>query len=428
MRNLSICKAGFILMLVAAIGFMGPSMAIAADKIKLGVVYPITGPLTNTGKLYVEAYRLYVDMINNSYDIDSPGNIIRSKGLPNLGGAQVELAIADSEGKPDVGRSEAERLITVEKVDVMMGAFQSAVTDTTSQVTERYGMPYVNPASSSPKLTNRGFKWFFRTGPDEWSYVGSIMDFLKQFSERHRDLTIKNIAVVTEDTLWGQDSTMVVKERAPKLGFNVVVEISYPHEATDVEAEVLRVKRANPDVIIMASYIADALLFQKNFKKYDVSVPIVANGTGHIRPQFVQTLGSDVNYVMARQTWADIIIEGNPIAKQVNQALKSRYGAGSGLTDIAARTYVGFMTLMDAINRAGSKDPRAIQKALTETDIPGNFLALPWDGVKFDPKTHQNIYSRVMIIQYQNKVQKVVWPWSMAEAEVVWKLPPWDKR
>lgn len=83
---------------------------------------------------------------------------------------------------------------------------------------------------------------------------------------------------------------------------------------------------------------------------------------------------------------------------------------------------------MDAINRAGSKDPRAIQKALTETDIPGNFLALPWDGVKFDPKTHQNIYSRVMIIQYQNKVQKVVWPWSMAEAEVMWKLPPWDKR
>ncbi len=421
-------RLGLALIVLAAVLFMVSSGAMAAEKIKLGIIYPITGPLTETGKLYVDAYKLYVDMVNNSYDIDSPGDIIRSKGMPNLGGAEVELVIADTEGKPDVGRSEAERLITVEKVDVMMGAFQSAVTDTTSQVSERYGIPYVNPASSSPKLTNRGFKWFFRTGPDEWSYVGSLMDFLKEFADKHKDLKIKTIAIVAEDTLWGQDSAMVVKNKAPKLGFEVVTNIAYPHEATDVEAEVLRVKRANPDVIIMASYIADALLFQKKFKKYDVTAPILANGTGHIRPQFVQTLGADVNYVMARQTWADVIIKGNPIAQKIHDVLKKTYGETSGLSDIAARTYIGFMTLMEAINRAGSKSPEAIQKALTETDIPGKLLSLPWDGVKFDAKTHQNIYSRVMMIQYHNKVQKVVWPWNMAETEVVWKLPPWSQR
>ena len=419
-------KLAFIL--VTAVLFTVTSAAMAAEKVKLGIVYPITGPLTETGKLYVDAYKLYVNMINNSYDIDSPGDIIRSKGLPNLGGANVEIVIADTEGKPDIGRSETERLVTVEKVDLVMGAFQSAVTDTTSQVTERYGIPYVNPASSSPKLTNRGFKWFFRTGPDEWSYVGSIMDFLKEFSEKHKDLQIKTIGIVAEDTLWGQDSAMVVKKKAPELGFEVVLDIAYPHEATDVEAEVLRVKRANPDVLIMASYIADALLFQKNYKKYDVNIPILANGTGHIRPQFVQTLGSDVNYVMARQTWADVIIKGNPIAQKVNAELKKAYGEASGLSDIAARTYIGFMTLMDAVNRAGSKEPAAVQKALMETNIPGKLLALPWDGVKFDAKTHQNIYSRVMIIQYQDQVQKVIWPWNMAETEVVWKLPPWSQR
>jgi branched-chain amino acid transport system substrate-binding protein len=419
-------KLAFIL--VTAVLFTVTSTAMAAEKIKLGIVYPITGPLTETGKLYVDAYKLYVNMINNSYDIDSPGDIIRSKGLPNLGGANVELVIADTEGKPDIGRSETERLVTVEKVDLVMGAFQSAVTDTTSQVTERYGIPYVNPASSSPKLTNRGFKWFFRTGPDEWSYVGSIMDFLKEFSEKHKDLQIKTIGIVAEDTLWGQDSAMVVKKKAPELGFEVVLDIAYPHEATDVEAEVLRVKRANPDVLIMASYIADALLFQKNYKKYDVNIPILANGTGHIRPQFVQTLGSDVNYVMARQTWADVIIKGNPIAQKVHAELKKAYGEASGLSDIAARTYIGFMTLMDAVNRAGSKEPAAVQKALMETNIPGKLLALPWDGVKFDAETHQNIYSRVMIIQYQDQVQKVIWPWNMAETEVVWKLPPWSQR
>jgi len=427
MRKRGATFVAAVFVMVAVFGFFSVSEG-APAKIRLGIIYPITGPLSATGKLYVQAYRLYADLINNSYDIESPGGIIRSEGLANLGGAKVELVIADSEGKPDVGRSEAERLITVEKVDVLMGAFQSAVTDTSSRVAEHYGMPYLNPASSSPKLTNRGFKWFFRTGPDEWAYVGSMMEFLKDLSDRREDIDIKTIAVVAEDTLWGQDTAMVVRKKAPELGFEVAVEIAYPHEATDVDAEVLRVKRANPDVIIMASYIADAILFEKTYKKYDVNIPIVANGTGHVKPAFLQNLGSDVNYVLSRQTWANIIIESNPIARKINGLLVERYGAEAGLTDTSARTYIGFMTFMDAINRAGSTDPKPIRKALIETDIPGKLLALPWDGVKFDPKTHQNIYGRVMMIQYLGEKQRVVWPWDMAEAQVTWEMPPWSKR
>jgi branched-chain amino acid transport system substrate-binding protein len=399
----------------------------APQKIRLGLIYPITGPLAATGKMYVDAFKLYADLINNVYDIDSPGDIIRSKGLPGFGGAQVELVIADSEGKPDVGRSEAERLITVEKVDFLMGAYQSAVTETSSQVAEQYGIVYLNPASSSPKLTNRGFKWFFRTGPDEWSYVGSMIQFLKDLKDNNPDYKIKKVAVVAEDTLWGQDTAMVVKKRAPELGFEVVVEVTYPHEATNVEAEVLKVKQANPDVIVMASYDPDAILFQKAYKRYDVNIPILANGTGHDKPGFVQALGMDANYVMTRQTWGGVIIQKNAIAKKINELLIARYGAGSGINDIAARVYIGFITLMDAINRAGSKEPEAVRKALLETDIPGKLLALPWEGVKFDPQTHQNRYTKVLVTQYQDQAQKVIWPWDMAETKVVWNLPPWSK-
>ena len=431
MRKRMIILASVGLMFVA-VGMMvlGPISKSegAPQKIRLGLVYPITGPLAATGKIYVDAFKLYADLINNSYDIDSPGDIIRSKGLPRLGGAQIELVIADSEGKPDVGRSEAERLITLERVDVLMGAYQSAVTETSSQVAEQYGIVYLNPASSSPKLTNRGFKWFFRTGPDEWSYVGSMVQFLKDLKNRNPDYKIKRIAVVAEDTLWGQDTAMVVKKKAPELGFEVVLEVTYPHEATDVEAEVLKVKRANPEVIVMASYDPDAILFQKTYKKYDVNSPILANGTGHDKPGFVQNLGVDANYVMTRQTWGGVIIQKNLIAKKVNEMLISRYGAGSGINDIAARVYIGFITLMDAINRAGSKEPEAIRQALLKTDIPGKLLALPWEGVKFDPQTHQNMYTKVLVTQYQDKAQKVIWPWDMAETKVVWNLPPWSKR
>ena len=415
--------------MILPLGYIAQAIGQQTTKeVKIGAVYPITGPLASTGALYVKAYTLCADLINNSYNIDSPGDIIRSKGLPNLDGAKVRMIFGDSEGKPDIGRSEAERLISIKKVDVLMGAFQSAVTATTSQVTEQYSIPYVNPASSSPTLTQRGFKWFFRTGPDEWAYVGSIMHFLKDLNDTRDDIDIRTIATVCENTLWGEDSAKVVREMAPELGFKVVVDIAYPHEATDVDAEVLKVKRANPDVIIMASYIADAVLFQKTYKKYGANVPIIGNGTGHQKPAFVLNLGADVDYVMSRQTWADSIIGRNPVAKKVNDLLVEKYGKEARLTDTSARTYIGFMTLMDAINRAGSTKPDAIRRALLKTDIPGNLLALPWDGVKFDSKTHQNIYSRVMMIQYQDQVQKVVWPWELAEAKVIWHLPSWSER
>ena len=107
--------------------------------------------------------------------------------------------------------------------------------------------------------------------------------------------------------------------------------------------------------------------------------------------------------------------------------LIARYGAGSGINDIAARVYIGFITLVDAINRAGSKEPEAVRQALLKTDIPGKLLALPWEGVKFDPQTHQNMYTKVLITQYQDQAQKVIWPWNMAETKAVWNLPPWSK-
>jgi len=91
------------------------------------------------------------------------------------------------------------------------------------------------------------------------------------------------------------------------------------------------------------------------------------------------------------------------------------------------RTYIAFMSLIDAINRAGSTDPEAIRQALVETDIPGNLLALPWEGVKFD-ENGQNIYGRAIITQWQNQRLVAVWPWEIAEEKVVWHLPPWSER
>ncbi|HXW69191.1 MAG TPA: ABC transporter substrate-binding protein, partial [Dissulfurispiraceae bacterium] len=101
--------------------------------IKIGAVYPLTGNIASTGLDCKRGVDLAVDIINGKYDLDLP--LARSEGLPNLGGAKIEIVYADTKGDPKNGMSEAERLITSENVVAMLGAYQSAVTKTASQIT-----------------------------------------------------------------------------------------------------------------------------------------------------------------------------------------------------------------------------------------------------------------------------------------------------
>lgn len=419
-------KRIIIFLVLMALTLTLSSPGFAADKeVKIGVMWPLTGSIAYLGNMLKSVTDLCADLVNNSYDIDSPGDIIRSKGLPNLGGAKVVLVYADNEGKPDVGRAQAERLITVEKVHALLGSEMSANTLTESAVAERYKIPMINGTSTSPTLTARGFKYFFRTTPHAEGFVGAILEFLKDLN-KSGDINIKKIGVVCEDTQWGQDAAKVIRKRAPKFGFEIVVDIAYPHEATDVEAEVLRVKKANPDVIFHSSYDNDAILFQKRYKKYDVNIPIVGNGSGHVDQIFADTLGRDTDYVMTRDLWSASMLETIPLAANLHKMLLDR-GVKEGMGEEQGRTFIAFLALVDAINRAGSTDLEAIRQALTKTDIPGRYLALPWQGVKFD-ENGQNIYGNPIITQWKDGKLKAVWPKQIAEAKIVWHLPPWSKR
>jgi len=101
---------------------------------------------------------------------------------------------------------QAERLITQEKVAAIIGAYFSNVTATASQVAERYGVPFLNPESSSATLTQRGFKWFFRTTPHDDLFVHNFFDFLKAV-ETKKGIKPKRIALMNENTLWGTETT-----------------------------------------------------------------------------------------------------------------------------------------------------------------------------------------------------------------------------
>jgi branched-chain amino acid transport system substrate-binding protein len=399
--------------------------AYAQQEIKIGVIYPLTGAAASTGAEMKNALELAADVINNGAKGIPNLPFSAGGGLPNLKGAKIKLIFADHQGNPQVGATEAERLISQEKVVALVGAYFSNVTATASQVSERYKIPFVNPESSSATLTQRNFKWFFRTTPHDDLFVHNFFEFFKDL-EAKKGIKVKQLGTFNENTLWGNETTKLETKLAQEMGYNLVKNITYPAKSTQLTSEVQTLKAANPQVVMQSSYLGDAILSMKSYKELGFSPEmILANNAGFTDTEFRRTLGKDADYVITREVWSPDLAKNNPLIKQVNDLFNSRYKID--FTGNSSRTFTGLMALADAINRAGSTEPEAIRKALTETDIPGNKLIMPWKGIKFDA-TGQNTLGSGILVQIIDGKYNTVWPFDMATKDVVWPMPKWDQR
>ncbi len=398
----------------------------AAPDVKIGVIYPMSGPLAQLGLDHKHAIELVMDIVNTGKYKNWNVPLSKGGGLPKLGGAKVTAVFADHQGKPELGLSEAERMITQEKVIALFGCYHSSVTETASTVAERMKIPFLNAESSSPKLTQRGYKWFFRTSPHDETFSEGMFKALKDL-EKKRNMKIQTIALLYEDTLFGKDSSRIEKELAAKAGYKVVADIQYRQRATSLDSEVLKLKGANPDVVFPTSYTSDAILLCKTFKNLDYSPKaIMAQDAGHIDPSFAEALGKDADGICSRAEFSLDLIKFKPLLKEINDEYKRRTG-GRDFSGTSARCFVGFLTLCEAINRAGSTKPEAIQQALQKTNIPADQLITPWRGVKFD-QSGQNILVDALLIQYQNAQQRSVWPFNLAAVDMLYPIPKWSER
>jgi branched-chain amino acid transport system substrate-binding protein len=402
----------------------GGRPALAQEEIRIGVIYPLTGAAASTGLELKNALDLAADLINNgTKGLDLP--LTTTGGLPNLKGAKIRLIVGDHQGNPQTGATEAERLISQEKVVALVGCYFSNVTNTASQVAERNGIPFVNPESSSATLTQRGFKWFFRTTPHDELFVGNFFEFLKDV-EKKKGISVKRIALFNENTLFGTETTKIEEKLAGEQRYPIVEKIIYPAKSTQLTSEVQRIKAANPDLIMQSSYLGDAILSMKTYKELGVSPDaILANDAGFNDSEFLKALGKDGEYILSREVWALDLASKNPLIKQVNDLYFERYK--TNFNGNSARTFTGLMTLAEAINRAGSTQPEAIQKALAETNIPGSRLIMPWKGIKFDT-TGQNTLGTGIIVQVKDGKYATVWPFDMASKDIIWPMPKWEQR
>jgi len=396
----------------------------AEDEVVVGVIYPLSGPVAQVGIDAVAAVKTAVEIINEDVDLNVP--LGKGEGLPNLGGAKIKVIVADHQGKPDVGQGEAERMITQENVHALYGAYYSSVTAAGSQVAERHQVPWVNGESTSPKLTKRGFKWFFRTTPHDGEFTKLMFDFMEDF-KKEKGVDLDSVAIFHEDTLWGTDSGSVQEKLADQGGYKVASKISYRAKTTSLTSEVQRIKAADPDVFLPSSYTSDAMLFMRTAKELDYNPKLlIAQNAGYTDPTFLETMGSDAEGVITRSPFNTDLAKSIPLINDINERFK-KHSNGRDLSDVPVRAFTGFMALADAINRAGSTDPEAIRKALTETDIPPEQLIVPWRGIRFG-SDGQNELVRGILMQVQNGKYCTVYPFDLASCELVYPMPTWAEK
>jgi branched-chain amino acid transport system substrate-binding protein len=403
------------------------SAATAAQSsvIKIGSLFPLTGSLAPTGVASRDAVLLAVEIINGDYpDLNLP--LAAGEGLPNLGGAKVEVVFADHQMDPEKGASETERLITEEGIVAVVGAYASSVSATSSQVTERYGIPFVNDQSTSTALHTRGFKWYFRTTPHDGMFSEAIFQFLQDMRDT-KGVDISTVATIFENTQYGSGSSRSQNELAAQYGFEVVANVAYPSGTADMTAEVQSLKAANPDIVLPSSYVADAILMARTFEQLDFQPQaVVAQGVGFTEASFLETVGAQGEFILSREVFAADLAENKSIIKTVSDMFQERFG--HTMEGATARSFTATLVLADAINRAGSTEPEAIRQALLATDIPGDQLIMPWPGVKFDPETGQNIAGSGIVVQAQEGQYYTVWPFDLATKDVIWPFPGWGER
>jgi len=402
------------------------SGAPSAQEVKIGVCLPLSGPVSMLGLQCKTALELAADIVNNSKYKDLNVPLAGAGGIPNLKGAKVKLVFSDNQGKPELGLSETERLITQEKVVVATGCFNSSITETCSMVAERMHVPFVTFTATSPKLTQRGFEWFFRSTPTDEIFTGAMFEFLKAY-EQKKKIQFKTITLLYEDTLWGRDSCRLQKAFAAKAGYKVVADIAYRHAATSLIPEIMNVKAANADVFFPTSYVSDAILMYKTMKELNYNPPMVmSSGGGYTDDNFVKAVGKDIDGLCGREEFSLALAVKKPVIAQISKLYTER--SGRVLGGSAAREFTGLLALCDAINRAGSTDPEAIREAISKTDIPGEKLITPWRGIKFD-KTGTNILGDAIIVQYQDGGKPcLIYPFHLATKEATYPFPKWSER
>jgi branched-chain amino acid transport system substrate-binding protein len=403
----------------AGVGVMGfpARLRAQASSVKIGVVHPVTGPLAEPG----QACRLGAQMAAET--INAAG------GIKALGGAKLELILGDTQTKPDVGRTEAERVIN-QGAQLLMGSFDSGSTAAMVPVAQQRHVPFlVDIAAADPITANvakavkdgqQKVQYVYRNFPTGSSFGKKAVQYFAEIF-KEAGVSPKRVVLMYCNDLFGQNNAkgFQAAHAAAKPSWEIVDVIPWPEPPQDLSTEVSRAKAAKPDVIAPITRPASAQILLPEIRKQRVEIMgIVGPGSpGLYEAGQIAVLKEDLEYVLDNVPWANF---KNPRTRQVAGEYQKRSG-GKTFDTNSGYSYDGMLLIADFLERARSTDPDTIVAAIKKTHYTGGLMQ--YGGPIVFNEIGDNPNAITTMIQILGQKPVAVWPREAAVQKFVFPRP-----
>lgn len=373
--------------------------AVAQGKaVNVGVIMPLSGANAQFGINSRNGVELVADEIN------------AAGGIKALGGARINLVVADSTSNPTTAANVAQRLLTQNDVVAIIGAFASSLTIAISEVTERRGVPLFT-MSFSDQITSRGFENIFQVVAKA-SVLGKAQFDGTVAIAATAGQKLEKVAIMYEDTAYGTSQAGGLRAGAKAAGVEVVMDDAYPLGITDVTPLINKLRSSGAQAVFPVSYLNDSLQIIRSMRQQKVTIPAIGGAAGYVIPDFEKGLGE----------YAEGVLSISPANYDLDPALTDRFRKRYGyfMVHEALEHAVCMDVLAQALEKAKSTAPDDLRKVLHGTRFEGGWTkAMTGGAVQFD-KTGLNTLSVPVMVQWRNKELVTVWPSEYAKGKAVW--------
>lgn len=368
------------------------------NVVVMGGTLALSGRYAEPGGRYLNAFKLYVDQLNQR------GGLLDHK---------VELRILDDKSDTRTAIELYERLITQNKVDLVLGPYSSVITDAVANVMEVHKRPFIASGGAAKAIYQRGRKYVFS------NVITVAQNYQRGALEIAKEIGVKRIAIIGEGSMLPRQITEGALEWAKKLDLEVVFFQSYHKDEKDFSAVLKKIEDSGAEAILSDSYYADSVAQLRQMRELGINVKMFAGTVGPALPKFVTELGGTAEFVLGFSNWEPKPILGHPGLNEFITNYEGRYGVKPNYH--AARGYTSLQILEAAVKTAGSFDPEKLRSAMasvTVETVAG--LRMP------DAQGLSTIEG--LTFQIQNGQRVIVWPKRIAEAKYILPMPKWDER
>ena len=375
-------------LVLAAVVLAAPAAAQQAEPLKIGVIQPLSGPVAASGNYIRMGAEIARDWIN------AKGGVL---------GRQVQLLVEDNKSDPKEAATAAEKLIVKDKVPVIVGAWGSSMTLAAMPKLEEYGVPMVVETSSAATITKRGNPWVFRISPPSEMEALGLEKYLK-------DLGIKKADFLAVNTDWGRGAVTAFGDILKKSGSNVGAIEFMEQAATDMNAQITKIKADAADTLFLTTSVEQITLVLKQAQEQRLRAKVITTGGSSSPSQLVKQAGPAAEgtyHILFFLPWFPEAMPDGKLAKAFVDEWAKRGHPFEGLTE-GFRGHDGVATAAEALKLAGKPDPKAVRDALWQVNIMG--VNGPIKFEKDGPAGKESGQSKPSIFIVQIKDGKIALP------------------